>query len=524
MNSEKINNEKILFEKFEILDTLKKDLQSGVYLANHIYLNKKIILKTLNTTHLKDQAILHRFRREAKILAKLDHPNIIKVLDFGTFGEFFYLSFEYFEGKSLREFLKDKKPVYEEFLKIISQILNGLSYIHHRGIVHRDLKPENILVDAHLNVKVADFGLALSENEMQVTQQESIVGTPGYMSPEQIRGETLDNRSDIFSFGIIAFELLTGKNPFIGKDVAVTINNILFLDTNEFAQTLKNFPENISEIILKCLEKKRDNRFQNVDLIIGALGFEKTQSQLSDINSSKHKKKNRSIIYLLPLIFILIFALLFLLQINSKKIENQTTPKISDRETSPTQNLTVNENSKDSEQILENEKGEKALTDLSQNINSKTEINEASESSLMITCYPWAEIYIDNEKYETTPLTKPIILKPGKHKLKLVHPNFPSIEKDIDLKSNELKMIDVNFYKSFGFIQFQIIPWGEVKINNQKVGISPFEKPVVVRPGQNILEIYNPNFGLFMDTMIIQNGETLLYKLNLNTISNWHNN
>lgn len=524
MNSEKINNEKILFEKFEILDTLKKDLQSGVYLANHIYLNKKIILKTLNTTQLKDQTVLHRFRREAKILAKLEHPNIIKVLDFGTFGDFFYLSFEYFEGRSLREFLKDRKLVYEEFLKIISQILNGLNYIHNRGIVHRDLKPENILVDSNLNVKVADFGLALSENEMQVTQQESIVGTPGYMSPEQIRGETLDNRSDIFSFGIIAFELLTGNNPFIGKDVAVTINNILFLDTNEIAQTLKNFPDNISEIILKCLEKKRDNRFQNVDLIIEALGFEKTQSQLSDLNSSKLKKKNKPIIYFLPVIFILILALLFLLQINSKKIENQPTPKITEGETSPTQNLTVNEEIKDSDQIVEKEKVEKALTDLSQKINSEIEINEPLESSLMITCYPWAEIYIDNEKYETTPLTKPIILKPGKHKLKLVHPNFPSIEKDIDLKPNESKMLDINFYKSFGFIQFQIIPWGEVKINKQKVGISPFEKPVVVQPGQNILEIYNPNFGSFLDTMLVQSGETLFYKLNLNTISNWHNN
>jgi len=277
-------SDNVLFGKFEIIDTLKKDAQTGVYLANHIYLNKRIVLKTLNTQNLKDKTILHRFKREAKILAKLDHPNIIKVLDFGTENEFFYLSFEYFEGKSLREFLKHGLPDQEEFKKIFIQILSGLQYAHQQKIIHRDLKPENILIDQNLNIKIADFGLALSENEVQVTQQESIVGTPGYMSPEQIRGEILDNRTDIFSFGIIAYELLTGINPFIGKDVASTINNILFIEFEKISEPLKNHPEELKKIILKCLEKKKENRFNSVEEILNIFGIEQPLPQSIEKN------------------------------------------------------------------------------------------------------------------------------------------------------------------------------------------------------------------------------------------------
>jgi Serine/threonine protein kinase len=143
----------------------------------------------------------------------------------------------------LREFLKKHRPDLDEFEKIVSQILSGLDYAHFNKIIHRDLKPENILIDANLKIKIADFGLALSEDEIQVTQKESIVGTPSYMSPEQIRGEELTPASDIFSLGIILFEMITETNPFVGKDIAATINNILFLEKEILEEKLESVPE-----------------------------------------------------------------------------------------------------------------------------------------------------------------------------------------------------------------------------------------------------------------------------------------
>lgn len=520
-----MNNNQFLFGKFDIIETLKKDSQSGVYLANHIYLNKKIVLKTLNTSKLNDQTILHRFKREAKILAKLEHPNIIKVLDFGTEKDYFYLSFEYFEGQSLREFIKEKLPDENQFIKIISQILSGLSYAHQQKIIHRDLKPENILINQKLEIKIADFGLALSENETQVTQQESIVGTPGYMSPEQIRGEFLDQRTDIFSFGIIAFELLTGSNPFIGKDITETINNILFKELDEIFEILKDKPEKISKIILKSLEKKREKRFQSVEEILNILGIEQRQPYpAKNENSRIHR------IWLkvaLSTLLIVLIAFLVIIYFNSTKNKNEEmitsnsnydSSKSSIYSSPQQDNLKNQEKQKTTENnIVEN----KFPVEKSLNI-SEVPINQ--ESELMITCYPWAEVYIDEQKYETTPLTKPIKLKPGTHRVKLIHPNFPTIEKIIETNPNQKNSLDINYYKYFGFVQFQIIPWGEIKINNQRVGITPLEKPVILEAGNHFLTITNPNFGNYFDTIFVRAGETLYYKLNLNSVSHWHNN
>ncbi len=518
-------SDNVLFGKFEIIDTLKKDAQTGVYLANHIYLNKRIVLKTLNTQNLKDKTILHRFKREAKILAKLDHPNIIKVLDFGTENEFFYLSFEYFEGKSLREFLKHGLPDQEEFKKIFIQILSGLQYAHQQKIIHRDLKPENILIDQNLNIKIADFGLALAENEVQVTQQESIVGTPGYMSPEQIRGEILDNRTDIFSFGIIAYELLTGINPFIGKDVASTINNILFIEFEKISGPLKNHPEELKKIILKCLEKKKENRFNSVEEILNIFGIEQPLPQSIEKNK---KIFNKTVLKISILSFAVILLVVLVFNYNTQEKNNEVTNNVSINTTDSTKLLTNTNSPEVKTDKIKPEQIENPISDLNtttqQKLSETTENLDTREGKLMITCYPWAEVYIDNQKFETTPLDSPISLKTALHQIRLIHPNFPPIEKNIEITADKQYTMDVNFYKYFGFVQFKIIPWGEIIINNKKFGITPFEKPVILNPGKYVLNISNPNFGNYIDTILIQSGETLFYKLNLNSITNWHNN
>ena len=153
----------ILFEKFDILECLKKETGLAVYSANHIYLGKRILLKTLDRETIADPAMLDRFQREAKTLARLDHPNIIKVLDFGTYESFFYISFEYFDSQNLREVFKSNRLSENQKLAVCTQLFRGLEYAHKYKIIHRDIKPENILIGDDLIPKISDFGMTLQQ-------------------------------------------------------------------------------------------------------------------------------------------------------------------------------------------------------------------------------------------------------------------------------------------------------------------------------------------------------------------------
>ncbi|MBN1465358.1 serine/threonine protein kinase, partial [candidate division KSB1 bacterium] len=262
------SGDNVLFDKFEILDCLKKDVGVGVYIANHIYLGKRILLKTLDREHIPDPTMLSRFQREAKTLAQLDHPNIIDVLDFGTLGQFFYISFEYFKSRTLREVIRAGDLRNDQKRHVLVQLLRGLDYAHARQVIHRDIKPENILLDDENRLKIADFGLAHIRGEASFTQQASIVGTPSYMSPEQIRGEELTAQSDLFSTGIVAYELFTGSHPFLGADVGATLNNILSRQVT--AAEIQN--DDVRAVIDGLLQKKAHERLRSAAEALHALG------------------------------------------------------------------------------------------------------------------------------------------------------------------------------------------------------------------------------------------------------------
>lgn len=298
----------ILFEKFEIIECFKKDEHASVYLANHIYLGKKIILKVLNTKTIFDEAKIERFKREAKIMAKLEDPNIIKVLDFGTFNEFFYISFEYFESKNLRAYIKDKSLSLEQKKNLVVQLFKGLNYAHQNQIIHRDIKPENILVNEKSELKIGDFGLALALNDNFVTSQYAIVGTPCYMSPEQVQGGKLTSQSDLFSAGILALELFTEKNPFLGEDVNQTISNLINYNVEIIEAYLINLPEELQQILRKLLSKKTERRYKSAKEVLQDL-----EIPLSEIRRTPfYFLKNRKILYsVASLVLVLIIALIF---------------------------------------------------------------------------------------------------------------------------------------------------------------------------------------------------------------------
>ncbi|HPR89290.1 MAG TPA: serine/threonine-protein kinase [bacterium] len=254
------DEEHILFGKFAPVECLKKDETGSVWLARHIHLEQPVILKILKLSSLIDPAAVERFKREARLLARLNHPNIIRVLDFSAETEAFYISCEYFPGVSLRARLQGAGLTLADKCGIFRQVAAALEAAHLQQIIHRDVKPENILIDDHGRVKLADFGLAQLQQGATLTRKSALVGTPGYMSPEQIRGEALTPASDLFALGIVAFELFFGRHPFIAADVGETLNTIVSSAEVTLPED-PGVPQALRELTAGLLRKEQRTRF-----------------------------------------------------------------------------------------------------------------------------------------------------------------------------------------------------------------------------------------------------------------------
>jgi eukaryotic-like serine/threonine-protein kinase len=503
--------------KFEILECFKKDHQSAVYLANHIFLGKKIILKTLDSLALEDKTIMERFNREARILAKLDHPNIIKVLDYGFYESTFYLSFEYFEGTTLRDVIQKNHTTDQQKKNLLIQFFDALDYAHSRQIIHRDIKPENILVDESLHLKIADFGLALGLNENNVTSQYSIVGTPGYMSPEQIRGEKLTPRSDLFSAGIIVYELYKGTNPFIGQDITQTINNILLFDEAKLSELASGLNEEISKLIFVLLQKNCGKRIITASGVLDLLGYKKAEETIHK-NSNVKSFRTKYVIMAIILVFICLIVWV---------IESRNNNPVS----SGKQNLSITEKTSEAKQEVPeaetNQKkmeGKKTLITTSQNILSeksapiKEKIPEpvTGFGKIFIECSPWADIYIDSQRKETTPLKDYLLLQAGTHKITLKHPDYPDYTFSTEIKKDQSTYLKYNLKSLFGYLDCKVFPWGEIYIDGEFKGSTPLPNLIALSSGEHKILIKNSNYNDFQSIITIRKSQTIELKHNFN--------
>jgi serine/threonine protein kinase len=253
-----------------------------VYRARDARLDRTVAIKVLPTSFSADQDRLQRFAQEARAVAALNHPNILSIFDIGEQNGAPYVVCELLEGETLRDCLKRGPLSVRRSVDYALQIAHGLSAAHEKGIVHRDLKPENIFLTNDNRVKILDFGLAkLARPEassdsadaptMQAATEPGVVmGTVGYMSPEQVRGKAADHRSDIFAFGAILFEMLSGKRAFHGETAADTMSAILKEETPELSESARNVPPGLERIVRHCLEKNPTQRFQSAgDLAFG---------------------------------------------------------------------------------------------------------------------------------------------------------------------------------------------------------------------------------------------------------------
>src|SRR2546427_7834974 len=208
--------DQVFDRRYKVVRKLGAGGMADVYLAEDQELGRPVAIKILNDRHAQDDQFVERFRREAKNAASLSHPNIVSIYDRGEAEGSYYIAMEYLDGRTLKELLvRNGPPPIPIAIDYARQILSALAFAHRNGIVHRDIKPHNIVVGGDGRLKVTDFGIARS-GASQMTEVGSIVGTAQYLSPEQARGAPVDPRSDLYSLGIVLYEMLTGHVPFTG--------------------------------------------------------------------------------------------------------------------------------------------------------------------------------------------------------------------------------------------------------------------------------------------------------------------
>ena len=363
-------------DRYEIIKSIGEGGMANVYLANDTILDREVAVKVLRGDLSTDEKFIRRFQREALSVSNLSHPNIVEVYDVGEEDGQYYIVMEYIEGKTLKQLLNKRGALtLPEVIDIMTQLTDGLSHAHEAYIIHRDIKPQNIMIEDNGTVKITDFGIAMAVNATQFTQTNSVMGTVHYLPPEQANGKGATVKSDIYSLGILMYELLTGSVPFKGDNAV----EIALKHMKEKLPSIRKqnplIPQSVENIVIKACAKNPRNRYDTVkemhdDIVIAMerenekkIVFEYPENDLDEpkVNTvSKPKKvvdkpteeeekildkepivveskgKNKIIIGLSAvLVLFIIIAIVFAFVVMGKKVEDVKVPDVT--------NMTVEE-------------------------------------------------------------------------------------------------------------------------------------------------------------------------------------
>lgn len=262
MNDNKTRIQAVLGDKYEIRDLIQAGGMGQIFLGVHKALDKKVAIKIIHQELVKNEHFKSRFYREAKLSAGLDHSGIIDIYDFGSSDDFDYIIMPFIEGETLEVRIKKQGPMDpEDGVRIMIEIADALHYAHSHNVIHRDIKPSNIMIDHQGKIILADFGISKMMGDSDLTAPNTVLGSPKYMSPEQIKGQSVDARSDLYSLGLVFYEMLTGIHPFTGRDTSA----IYYAQAHEIPPrpetSRPEIPKELGSIIMKLLAKSADKRY-----------------------------------------------------------------------------------------------------------------------------------------------------------------------------------------------------------------------------------------------------------------------
>jgi serine/threonine protein kinase/Flp pilus assembly protein TadD len=303
-----------IVSQYNIIEKIGSGGMGEVYLAEDTKLKRKVALKFLPAHLCHDEDCHKRFTREAQAAAGLDHPNIAAIYEVGEHQGCPFYAMQIVEGQSLKDVIAGKDLSIERILEIGVQVCEGLQAAHEKGIIHRDIKPSNILLDGHGRVRIVDFGLAAIRGSEHLTKTGSTLGTIGYMSPEQVQGKEIDDRSDLFSLGVVLYELITKQNPFKRDSEAATLKAVCDDAVEPLARYKRDVPDLLGSVIDKLLEKSPEHRYKTAAGVVSDLKRLKQDSGSRMSIGSTRKRIPKWLRVALPVIVVAVIAAVLVLK------------------------------------------------------------------------------------------------------------------------------------------------------------------------------------------------------------------
>lgn len=492
-----------------ILETISEKDQASVYIARHKKLERKTLLKVYSGG---DKQLIERFEREAKIVADLNSPSIVAIYDFGEADGKFFISMEYVEGVNLQDYLKQHTLSWNEIISFAYQIASSVAVLHKKGYIHRDLKPENILVGTDGRIKLTDFGITLHESLNRVTSDGALLGTPLYMSPEQINNQDLSPASDVFSLGIIFYLLATGVHPFEAEQYAQVFAKILSYEPPPVNTFNKELPSWFADLVANLLHKDYHKRIHDALQIVQIIeknAERKATQQIPKIIESTHEEispKPKWIWSLAAILIIFVIYLIFFGREFPSLLQTQLDSTAADSlqrkdSTAMAKNLAANDISNPP---LVNETEVKNNQGLHERIPLKPDLDKNLPTTLLIKSYPWCRVYLDYALIDSTPMTKAYTLQPGRYLLGLQNPAYPSFSDSIIVLAHQQNIYSINLDSSFVRLDLKVSPWGEVYIDGKHFGTWPQDKSIYLTKDKHLLEIKNAYYRTWVDTLFCE--------------------
>ncbi len=525
-----------MIKGYQIIRELHRGPITTAYLAVQTALDRKVLLKVLNEQWKNEQELIARFEREAKICARLQHPNIVTLYDFGTDNGLFYLTMEYVMGPTLETLIQQYHPLPIAIIEIIlEQIARGLSYAHQNGVIHRDIKPANILITPQGVVKIADFGLATVKSLPSVTMQGAVVGTPAFMAPELIAKKPPTPASDVFSLGVTLYQMATQHSPFEGEHLADTIQRVLKHHPKALTHYRADIPEYLEALCQQMLEKSPEKRLSDGQTVLQVLQrhkpvysetllanyLQQPQSFTTPKPSPQTNVQSSSIsrwIWLAMVMLVFAIGYWWWRQESSQPPQRVTpwpsdTSIISPAENPPTALLDTPLTLPHTDTV-----SKKPVTTPSQARTKLSQTNDAIPTTngyLWLEVFPWAAVIIDGATVDTTPLIHPLTLPAGTHQLQLHNPDFLVYTRTVRVNAGRTDTLKIQLIPRQGQLVLHVSPWGRVYVDNHYVDTTPLSKPLTLSAGKHVLRVENPNFPVWEDTIVIEPGQTVEKRIQL---------